>query len=334
MERSKARNHHYISQVEQRLNAIDKSVSSENQRIFKFEVVDAESKIIKNLDPAGKKIEKNLAIKDLYALRMLEGGGQENLEAAFQVYENDIGELTNSLLEKISRPSSTDFKVEVLRLYLLKFLNSFRNPYSIKKTLHTLASLKGVVPGSAQLAENFSSIDDGRRSQVARICREYGVSEDEYIEWLKAMYLLILQPLDNGLNLLETMVKSLVENERLVKDITVFSYDKKDEVGILLCDRGMVEGNVDDGVLMQMFNLDANNFVSFMFIDVAAQKIVPVPPRYLEGVERLTKETKVRNAINDMDMLAAYNRYCVWQAASHVYCSRAIVFGIEVIHQQ
>lgn len=133
MERSKARNHHYISQVEQRLNAIDKSVSSENQRIFKFEVVDAESKIIKNLDLAGKKIEKNLAIKDLYALKMLEGGGQENLEAAFQVYENDIGELTKSLLEKIADPNSTDFKVEILRLYLLKFLNSFRNPYSIKK---------------------------------------------------------------------------------------------------------------------------------------------------------------------------------------------------------
>lgn len=333
MERSKARNHHYISQVEQRLNAIDKSVSSENQRIFKFEVVDAESKIIKNLDLAGKKIEKNLAIKDLYALKMLEGGGQENLEAAFQVYENDIGELTKSLLEKIADPNSTDFKVEILRLYLLKFLNSFRNPYSIKKTLHTLASLKGVVPGSAQLAENFSSIDDGRRSQVARICREYGVSEDEYIEWLKAIYLLILQPLDNGLNLLETMVKSLVENERLVKDITVFSYDNEGGgVGILLCDRGMVEGNVDDGVLIQLFNLDANNFVSFMFIDVAAQQIVPVPPRYLEGIERLAKETKVSNPVNDMNMLAAYNRYCVWQAASHVYCSRVIVFGIEVIH--
>lgn len=331
MEKSNARNHHYISQVEQRLNAIDRSAVQHNQRIYKFKIVDAETKVVALTDPTGTKIEKNLAVRDLYALRMLEGGGQHNLEAAFQEYEKDIGLVTQSLIHKLQNPNGLDIKAELLKLYLLKLLNSFRNPHSIKNTLNSLQMLKGVLPGNRALADQFVQMDEGQRTQASRICDLYGVTEEEYTDWLKAMCLLILQPLDHGLSFLETLVKGLMENRSLVKDVTVFSYDVNfPEGGVLLCDRGIVLGNVDDNVRMEFFNLDSHNFASFMFIDYQAQQLVPVPERALEAMKRYAEKTRVSNPRNDLEVLKAYNSNCVWQAAEHVYCSRSTAYGVKV----
>ncbi|NBB11776.1 hypothetical protein [Pseudomonas sp. SLFW] len=331
MEKSNARNHHYISQVEQRLNAIDRSVIQHNQRIYKFKIVDAENKLVALTDINGVKIEKNLAARDLYALRMLEGGGQQNLEAAFHQYENDIGLVTQSLLQKLQNPSEVDIKSEFLKLYLLKLMNSFRNPYSIRNTLNSLQALKGVLPGNQALANQFLKMDEGQRTQASRICEQYEVTEEEYNDWLKAMCLLILQPLDHGLNFLETLVKELMENTSLVKDFTVFSYDVDlADGGVLLCDRGIVLGNVDNNIRMEFFNLDSHNFVSFMFINYQAQQIVPVPSRALDAMKRYAEKTRVFNPRNDLVMLETYNSHCVWQAAEHVYCSRSTAHGINV----
>ncbi|WP_163009150.1 DUF4238 domain-containing protein [Pseudomonas viridiflava] len=332
VDKSNARNHHYVSQVEQRLNAIDPNVRPGNERIYKFVIVDAENLLIKNLSEDGVKIEKNMAVNDLYTLKMLGAGGQHNLEASFQQYENDIGLITRSLISKLSDPANVDFKLEVLRLYLLKFLNSFRNPYGIKKTLSILKELKGAVPGSESLKEHFMSIDEGIRKQASRVCAEFGVTEEEYLDWLKAIYLLILQPLEGGLNLLENLVKGLVENPNYMKDITVFQYaNEHAEAGVLICDRGITEGNVDDGVLVQMFNLNECAFVSFIFADIRSQKLQEFPERYLEGIERLTKETKIHVSTNDVGMLAAYNRHCVWQSFAHVYCAKPRAYGVSVV---
>ncbi|MGV6476641.1 hypothetical protein [Azotobacter vinelandii] len=332
MKKSHARNHHFISQVEQRLNAIDQGAKPENQRIYEFEVVNPDPPSIRNVDVAGKKIEKNLARQDLYALKMLKGGGQHNLEGAFQQYENDISLLTKSFLEKLQNPDSVDFKVEVLRLYLLKFLNSFRNPYGIKSTLDMLRALDGVLPGNEELQKHFLTIDEGDRKQAERICKEFDITETEYISWLKAIYLLILQPLDQGLNLIEHLVKGLVENENYIKDITVFCYEgEHGDAGVLLCDRGIVEGNVDSGVLLQQFNLDASTFVSFMFVDLDRQNLIPLNEKHRSIAKMATNSIRVHNIRNDLKMLETYNKYCVWQAHSKVYCAKQKPYGVNVL---
>lgn len=249
MEKRKTRNHHYISQVEQRLNAIDPHVKPDNQRIFQFRVVRPEPPLIELVDETGRRIEKNLTRRDLYTLKKLPGGGQHNLESAFQVYEDDVGLLTKSLLEKIKDPRRVDIKVEIVRMYLLKMMNAFRNPHSIIRTLETLSLLEGVVPGDSILRDHFASLNNVTMAQASKLAAEFNVTEQQYITWLKTLYLLILQPLDGGMNLLEHLVKGLMESPRFIKTITVLQYEgQHEDSGILIGDRGWVDISHEEGM--------------------------------------------------------------------------------------
>jgi len=229
-----------------------------------------EQVLIRKTNSDGVKVEKNLSRLNLYALKTLKDGGQHNLESAFQKYENDIPRITKSLLEKLDNPKPINFKNELLRLYALKLLNTIRNPYAIKRTLEMFSELHGVLPADKVLQSHFVSLEGGNRPQVARICSEFEVSEEEYVSWLKVMYLLILQPLDQGLNLIEHLIKSLIDNNSVIKNFSIFRYDKDlENVGVLLCDR-MIDQRPRKGTQVQMFNLDASTFMMAMLIDVNA----------------------------------------------------------------
>lgn len=331
MEKSHARNHHFISQVEQRLNAIDKSVKPENQRIYEFSILSRDPAKIKNDDASGVKIEKNLSRRDLYSLKQLEGGGQHNLESAFQRYEDDISIITNSLLEKLKNPKAVNFENELLRLYLLKLLNRLRNPYSIKMTLDSFSILRGVVPGSQELQSHFRSLDEADRPQVKRICDEFDISEEDYLAWLKTIYLLILQPLDHNLNMLETMLKSVIDNSNVSMDFYIFQYaGNHEDAGVLVCDRGLIEQTHFPGSQCHMFNIDTNTFAMIMSIDLKQQNIIPLVGRYADLDFKQSNIVPVHYKLNDMVMLKKYNELCVWLAHSKVYCANKNPFGVIV----
>ena len=62
---------HFISQVEQRLNALNPAARPENQRIYEFKVVDREQHVVELTDVRGKSIVSSLSIFDLFSW----GGG-------------------------------------------------------------------------------------------------------------------------------------------------------------------------------------------------------------------------------------------------------------------
>ena len=331
MKKSNSRNHHYISQVEQRLNAIDKTVKPENQRIYKFSVLSHAPAQIKNNDATGVKIEKNLSRKDLYALKTLDEGGQHNLEDAFSAYEDGISKITNSLLKKIEDPAAVNFENELLRLYCLKLINVIRNPHCIKRTLEMFRELHGVLPGNEVLKAHFISLDGANRPQVARICSEFNISKDEYLSWLKLIYLLILQPLDQGLNLIEHLIKSVFDNKNISKDFHIYQYkDDYQDAGVLICDRGLIDQQHIEGAQLQMFNLDANTFVTVLFVDIINQKIIPMPPEFSELNFGQANVAKISIKKNDLASLERYNNLCVAVAHSNVYCSSANPYGVVV----
>jgi hypothetical protein len=61
------RNQHFISQAEQRLNAMNPNTLPENQRIYEFNVVDRDVPVLKLQSPNGRKIENSLSWEDLSA---------------------------------------------------------------------------------------------------------------------------------------------------------------------------------------------------------------------------------------------------------------------------
>jgi hypothetical protein len=131
------RNHHFLAQVEQRLNAIDSTIPKKKQRIHSFQIKDRESYALELTSDNGVKIENNLSFNDLFSFDILNEGQRMNLEQAFGRYEQDVGKLTESLLNKV-KSNNTDIKKEILEIFTLKLLNTFRNPYCIEKTLNLI----------------------------------------------------------------------------------------------------------------------------------------------------------------------------------------------------
>ncbi|EJB8403594.1 TPA: hypothetical protein ACXIHA_004357 [Pseudomonas aeruginosa] len=330
MKASVARNHHFVSQAEQRLNAIDANVKRKNQRIYKFDILRREEPILKKSKPTGVRIEHNLSRMDLYTLNILESGEQHNFEQAFQKYENDCSRFTKTLLDGLESHGVDSFKSELLRLYALKLVNSIRSPYAVKRTLQMFRELDGVLPSAETLRAHFVSLEHGNRPQVAEICSEFGISKEEYLSWLKVIYLVILQPLNHGLNLIETLMKSLLENTNIIKSFYVYKYDKTSEgAGVLLSDR-MIDQWPRLGTQIQMFNLDASSFMVVILVDIKNQDIVSLTP------EDAGLDFKQRNLVhvdyskNDLQALKGFNQHCVWLANSNVFCASDKPFGVEV----
>jgi len=115
-------NHHFVAQVEQRLNAIDSTISKKNQRIYSFKINNHESYEIELTSDNGIKINNNLSFKDLFSFDILNDGQRTNLEQAFGKYEQDVGRLTKSLLSKV-KLNTSDIKEEILKIFDLKLLS-------------------------------------------------------------------------------------------------------------------------------------------------------------------------------------------------------------------
>src|ERR1019366_10189967 len=100
---SEARNQHFISQVEQRLNAINPNALPRNQRIYKLRVVDREDRRLMLANENGSPIKANLSLSDLFSFDIdLDGRLRENFESLFNDYEASIPIHTEGVLRKLA----------------------------------------------------------------------------------------------------------------------------------------------------------------------------------------------------------------------------------------
>jgi hypothetical protein len=106
------RNQHFVTQGEQRLNALNPMADPKNQRIYSFEVVDRENYKLALEIPAGRSISKTLSLFDLFSFDVSgESRLRLNFETLFQKYEGYIKDHTQSLLAKLNAGSG-DIKAE------------------------------------------------------------------------------------------------------------------------------------------------------------------------------------------------------------------------------
>ncbi len=144
--KNNTRNQHFIPQIEQRLNAIDPTLAPEKQQIYEFEVLSHALDAPQIGPPQRRRIEKNLAIQDLFSFDVIPKTDQRlNFERLFQKYESDIERNTNLLLDKV-QAGNNELGDQVAALFLAKMMNFARNPYSIEKMLNTFGILGDHVP--------------------------------------------------------------------------------------------------------------------------------------------------------------------------------------------
>lgn len=307
-------NQHFVPQVEQRLNAINPSAKTENQKIYSFSLTDRESYSIRLDSEKGFKISNTLSLNDLFSFDVL---GKEatryNFEKLFSPYETNIKSNTKNLILKLSCQNA-DVKSEILNIFLSKFINFVRNPYSIKKVLNTFASLKNIYPTNPIHYKNFKRVLNGRKPHQSYLCEQLNISAEEYRDWLAIIFLSLTSFEENQPNFLEQMIKGYYENPEIAIGVMIYTYDDKT---CLLSDRGYSSPFPENEHQAWDFNLYSHGFIRYAFIDLEAHTS-----------KRTPKSIKVYHENNNLSALEQYNKQVVNQCHQKVFNSSSECYGI------
>jgi len=190
-------NQHFLTRVEQKLNAINPRAGPRKQRIYSFEVVNRENYGLALESQNGRSIGGNLSLFDLFSFDVPRGSSLRlNFESPFHKYEAHIEAHTKSLLAKLNARSG-DIKAEIIDLFGAKLLNFVRNPFSIVKVLNSFPGVASYDPTDPALLADYRRIVSGRKPHQAHLCAQLGISDTQYLEWLRLLFMLLV-PMADG----------------------------------------------------------------------------------------------------------------------------------------
>ena len=321
------KNQHYLPQVEQRMNASNPDARPNRQRIYSFKLLDREQLTLQLEHPKGRLISENLAIRDLFSFDVAANMNlRMNFEALFGEHEAKVYTTTQRILarlqadgdaweNKLTHIRDADFQRDLRELFMAKILNFARNPYSIPKVLNTFGSLVNYTPTSPEKLIYFNRILNGRRPHQQWLCGELGISDRDYVNWLKVLFMLFVEYDLNGSTMLHGMVKEMFEAKQQVAGVMVCTY--ADPV-CLISDRAFSTNIQKDGIDGFDFNVTSRAFVRYMFGHVGA--LAPhAPPHLVKNYRRAPEELLFHYRKNDMALLGSFNRNLIYQSAHRVY---------------
>ncbi|WP_225063125.1 MULTISPECIES: hypothetical protein [Komagataeibacter] len=323
MEANNTRNQHFLAQVDQRLNALNPHAHKDNQRIYSFKIANRESYLLELENPKGNLIERNLSVFDLFSFDVLDDNNlRYNFESLFQRYEGYIETHTKSLLAKLNA-GDHDVKAEIIDLFAAKLINFVRNPFCIQKVLNTFTGIASYDPTDRTLLASYRRIVNGKKPQQEYLCHTLGISDLQYIEWLRLLFML-LTPMSTGhTNFFDDIIKHILEDRKNYIAAIVCEYEN---ACCLLSDRGFSQPIENDAHMGFSFNLCSTAFVHYFVCDPAVLLKNKAHPEFLAYAlaarEKLwPPQINVTFFRNDLNMLAQYNRRVVEQCYKRVFCA-------------
>ncbi|MGI9280074.1 MAG: hypothetical protein ACR2PX_10660 [Endozoicomonas sp.] len=321
------KNHHFVSQVEQRMNSINSDISKNNQRIYSFSITDREKYEVELDSENGVKIRENLSFDDLFTIEVIDSSLRANLEDAFGRYETNLSKLTDSLLSKIKAKDS-NISNELLNIFALKFINTFRNPFCIEKTLNTIGLLSKHIPTDKKLNNHYSKIDTSNAISIRKYAQKFNVTEAQYREWLKCLFMLLIPKKVNDDRFIDQFIKDFFTERKNSINILISTYSERFS-SVLLSDRSFTFFEDPKGHIVYEFNLTSNTFISYIFTDLT--KFIK-NKRILNSILKFNSEVKPDVRVNyrtdALDLLSAYNKRVVYQSFNTVYCKNQKIYGL------
>jgi hypothetical protein len=307
---SETKNQHFVSQAEQRLN----SIPGQGGLIYALELVDRENHSVRPTKRAGESIRLSLSAQDLFTFDRIDEKVRMNFETLFQRYEQDVGERSQTLLQKLQNGDS-EIKAELLAVFAAKLLNFARNPFCVRKVLNTFGEVAPHQFTDQGLQDAYERVLNGSRSQEATVCERYTIDPEDYRRWLRTLFMLLSITPDER-NLFEQTIKGIFESCKTHVFVGHFTTSTPGDV-CLLSDRGYNELPVElsgtTSATMLQFNVSARAFVSFTFCDpkefVANNGLRP------EVAEQAAGHVSVERVENNLELLRAYNRHTIYRDA-------------------
>jgi hypothetical protein len=320
------KNQHFVSQVEQRLNAINPEARPKKQRIYEFRIADREQYIVRLTHERGRPIVSNLSMFDLFSFDVGDDGVRANFEKAFGDYEARIGGLTACLLKAHDERSKT-ITQELFDLFVAKMVNFVRNPYSVEKVLNTFGAMAQLHPTDPSLYAAYERILLGRRPHQVRLCATLGITDEQYSAWLRVLFMALTPLTDDWGAMLGHALRTLfLERDKgLYVHIHKFRAER-----CLLSDRGLTWSAPPGQHLVLDFNLSARAFIRYAFLDYEALLGRPLPPGVSHGLSRGPKQVQVSYLHDDLPALNAFHRHVIEQSYESVFCSGLSPYGVTV----
>lgn len=324
---NRTRNQHFIAQVEQKLNSINPSATRNRRRILEFIVNERDQLSFSITKRNGVRIEQNLSFDDLYTFEIFSDATRNNFESFFSKYESKIEQLTNNFLKDIKQNQKVNSE-ELMELIFCKIMNFVRNPYSIKKVLNTFNSLRTKAPSDPNLLSEFLKITIENIKIDAKVLNSLEITEQEYIDWLKIIFLFFVVEQD-GKSVGELTVQNFRKTSFIY--VNVFNYD--DEI-CLLSDRGFVDYSSAFGksFFSMSFNLNKNSFLSFSFFEPSWENFKALLPNNDGRIALLEKHLDIKVAFplifevsistNYLDGIRNYNTNVITQCHSNFYAAQ------------
>ena len=249
---------------------------------------------------------------------------QEKLQEGIEFHEESIGDTLKEI-------------------WILKFLNIWRNPWSVKKFLNTFKEVQKYYPTDHELLALYQKIEGLKQSDVLADIEAFGISLSEYKAWLKGLFLLLM-PNTRGPqgNIIEQLAHNLLTNESHFRAIELHTLSSDFHGRFLLSDRGYFYSSEPDADhLILNFNITDRLAMKYMLVepsrilrDVAAQH--PEVENFDSEVIRrsqaeFAKSIQLRHVNNNEEQVKWFNRATIFQARSYVFCSQKDVLGATVI---
>lgn len=309
------KNQHFLSQIEQRLNAIDPTVASDKQRIYCFEVLRRSP--VQLSGPADVVIGNNLSMLDLFSFDVDKRQPlRHNFEALFNRYESNVNMQTEGLLDKVA---AGDLNVlpEIRQLHATKLLNFVRNPFSVEKILNTFGELGNYMPLRPDVLRLFRKILTGRRPHQKYLCDKLGIDNAKYAQWLRMLFNLLTELEPGAPPLLEQIVSTLFDAQDFALAVLISTYSSPQ---CLLSDRGF-STNTEGSDMQSGFDFNLSSKAFIRYLSVSMQTYDSAAKALQVNSESYPKPIVIRHEHDDLDLLRDFNRLVVEQCHRNVYCA-------------
>lgn len=326
------KNQHFISQSEQRSNCIDENAAKHKKKIYKFSIVDREVHSIRLVSRDGVGIKKNLSFGDLFSFDVSDDPLRKNLETYFQRFETDLDQLSRELIAQVLLRANNsvvaDLSAKVLKG---KLMGMIRNPFCISRNVRLFDSFLNVYPTDPGLLASFMAIRDGTKPHLEKVCAEFEVTSEEYLNWLQIIFLALMISPVTGVSILENMVDGLMSSPGSMCSLMLVTFDEKPGRRVALPDTSYLQGTQDPNHNMFLFNLTKNAYAAFSFVNLAKQTMVSVPSNLRERIEVLGLDFSYQTHHNNFQLLKTFNSLVVYQSKKHVFCADEEIYGVNCL---
>ncbi len=300
---------HYVSQVEQRLNAFD----DEKAFVYRFRIKNKERSIL--CKPEKRPIAQNLQQDFLFTVQH-DSETHSDLESEFHRYEISHEQDVALFLEKREQQSFES-------IIKLKMINYMRNPSNINEVVEILESYRHIQISDDSRAKThleYSKNPGAKRLYFERNKRMAdGIDEKTYDRWVYSLKILLrggIGSKDSIQPFHDYNTEQMMRNS--VRVVLLFQYSQESPI---FGDRSMTEFAFDvwshPGQSM-VFNLNKRNFLIVPLFDLA--RLPFSSPEFFH----------VDVKFDHLDQLAAFNQRVIEQSNEFVFSSKPTVHGAVI----